>query len=621
MKRIFLSLMALVVLSLGAVAAKRLQVDNVNPPYWWTGMENDTLQVMLHGDGIRDAAVKVDYPGVSLAEVVRPDSPNYQFLYFVISPDARPGEMKIDLNLGGRKAVVPYELKARDGKPGAAGFDASDVLYLIMPDRFADGDPSNNEHPAIKNTSKVDRNINHARHGGDIKGMLDHLDYIDSLGVTAIWVNPVLENDMPGGSYHGYATTDYYRIDPRFGSNEEWNRFVEECHKRGIKVVMDMIFNHSGSGHPWFGDRPFKDWFNFPDGYVQTNYRLSTLHDPYVSDYDKRRTVDGWFVEAMPDLNQRNPHLMKYLIQNSLWWIESSKIDGIRMDTHPYADFDGMAHWIAEVMRQYPGYNIVGECWYGTEGGEAFWQKDSYVNKKGNSNLPTVMDFVLSIKGRDAFSGQTDRLTGLNDIYDHLALDYLFPNPQNILTFLDNHDTDRFLLSEPDSLGWWKQAMTFLLTSRGIPQIYYGTEVLMNGSRADGGDGNVRRDMPGGFPGDSISVFTAEGRTPKQQEAHEFLSRMLNWRKGNEVIARGSLKHFMPEQGVYTYERRLGDKRVIVMMNGNDRPVNMTTESVAEILPVGSRWHEMLSGETVTVTPEMTFAPRAIYILDRDITE
>ncbi|MCM1518914.1 MAG: glycoside hydrolase family 13 protein [Pseudoflavonifractor sp.] len=624
MRRLILTLSAMLMMVTGMTAARRLQIEDVNPLYWWVGMANDTLQVMLRGDGIRDAAVKADYPGVRLVDDVRTDSPNYRILYFVISPDTRPGTMDITLDLKGRKATVPYELRARDGKPGAAGFDSSDVLYLIMPDRFADGDTTNNEVASLVNRAPVDRSSNHARHGGDIKGMRDHLDYVDSLGVTAIWVNPVLENDMPGGSYHGYATTDYYRIDPRFGSNEEWNEFVAACHDRGIKVVMDMIFNHSGSGHPWFGDRPFNDWFNFADGYVQTNYRLSTLHDPYVSDYDKRRTVDGWFVEAMPDLNQRNPHLMKYLIQNSIWWIESSKIDGIRMDTHPYADFDGMARWIAEVMRQYPGYNIVGECWYGSEGGEAFWQKDSYVNRKGNSNLPTVMDFVLSIKGRDAFSGQTDRLSGLNDIYDHLALDYLFPNPQNILTFLDNHDTDRFLLSEPNSLGWWKQAMAFLLTSRGIPQIYYGTEILMNGSRADGGDGNVRRDIPGGFPGDSISVFTSAGRSPKQEEAHAFLTRLLNWRKGNDVIARGSLKHFMPEQGVYTYERRLGDNSVVVMMNGNDAPVNISMAPTAEVLPVGSRWHDMLSDTILEITPEMEFGPRALYILDHredDVTK
>lgn len=613
MKQILISSL-LGVASLMATAAPN--VTKIDPPYWWAGMEQDTLQVMIQGSDIRDAEVSVDYPGVKLLDVARLDSPNYQFLYLLVSDDAKPGDMKISFTQNGKKKQISYSLKQRDRAPEEyVGFDASDVLYLIMPDRFADGNPDNNEVKSLKHNVRADRANHNGRHGGDIKGISDHLDYIEQLGVTAIWVNPVLENDMQGGAYHGYATTDYYRIDPRFGTNEEWQQLVADCHKRDIKVVMDMIFNHCGSDHPWFTDRPSKDWFNFADGYVQTNYRLSTIHDPYVSDYDKRRTVDGWFVESMPDLNQRNPHVMKYLIQNSIWWIESSKIDGIRMDTHPYADLNQMAVWIATVMKEYPRYNIVGECWYGTEGGEAFWQKDSYVNKVANSNLPTVMDFVLSIKARNAFSSQTDRLTGLNEMYDHLALDYLFPNPQGILTFLDNHDTDRFLLELPENLGWWKQAITFLLTSRGIPQIYYGTELLMHGSK-EGSDGYVRRDVPGGFPGDTVNAFTAAGRNQMQNEAFDFISTLLNWRKNCDVVAYGSLKHFMPENGIYTYQRKLGDKEVIVMMNGNDEEITRTMERTLEVLPIGSEWRDMLSGEKVTIAETMTFAPRQIYILE-----
>ena len=613
MKKIILSAL-LAAASLMATAAP--DIAKIDPPYWWAGMEQDTLQIMVQGTDIRNAQITVDYPGVSLLDVVRPDSPNYQFLYLLVSDDAKPGEIKIRFSQDGKQKQVNYALKKRDRSPEEyVGFDSSDVLYLIMPDRFADGNPDNNEIASLRNNVKSDRANHNGRHGGDIKGISDHLDYIEQLGVTAIWVNPVLENDMQGGAYHGYATTDYYRIDPRFGSNEEWQQLVADCHKRGIKVVMDMIFNHCGSDHPWFTDRPTKDWFNFADGYVQTNYRLSTLHDPYVSDYDKRRTVDGWFVQSMPDLNQRNPHVMKYLIQNSIWWIESSKIDGIRMDTHPYAELKPMAEWIATVMKEYPRYNIVGECWYGTEGGEAFWQKGSYVNKVADTNLPTVMDFVLSIKARNAFSSQTDRLTGLNEMYDHLALDYLFPNPQGILTFLDNHDTDRFLLEIPENLGWWKQAMTFLLTTRGIPQIYYGTELLMHGTK-EGSDGYVRRDVPGGFPGDTIDAFTSEGRSPMQNEAFDFLSKLLNWRKNCDAIAYGSLKHFMPENGIYTYRRKLNDKEVIVMMNGNDEKITRTMERTLEILPIGSAWTDMLTGNTITITEQMTFAPRQIYILE-----
>lgn len=616
MKRFQIFLLAALT-ACGAFAAKsRISVDSIDPPYWWTGMANDTLQLLINGDGISAATLSTDYPGIRIVNDVTTDSPNYKLVYLTIDPGTAAGTAQLTFTSGKKKIKVPYELKQRTWKgTDNPGFDASDVLYLIMPDRFADGDTLNN-NIAMRNPATVDRSKNHARHGGDIKGMLDHLDYIDNLGVTAVWVNPVLENDVRGGSYHGYATTDYYKIDPRFGSNEEWSDFVKACHDRGIKVVMDMIFNHSGYDHPWIADMPMKDWYNHPEGDKMTNFRLSTLHDPYVSDYDLDATVNGWFVKGMPDLNQRNPHMMNYLIQNSIFWIEDSKIDGIRMDTYPYADMNAMARWIAAVEKEYPQFNIVGECWYGSEGGEAFWQRGSKVNPV-DPNLPTVMDFMLSINGRQAFSEKTDPWNGLNKIYDHLALDYLFPDPQKILTFLDNHDTDRFLTEEPESLGWWKQAMTFLLTSRGIPQIYYGSEILMNGTRADGGDGNVRRDMPGGFPGDSINIFDRSGMTDKQKEAFDFLSKLLKWRRGdaNDIIAKGTLKHFMPQNSLYVYERRLDDRRVDVLMNGTDEPLTVTMERTLEILPYGTVLHDMISGKDVTITEEMTFSPRQIMIL------
>lgn len=619
MKKLIISLSLLASLAATAAKPSSPQINSVEPPYWWTGMANDTLQIMLSGPriGLTETSMK-PYEGVSLIESVRLDSPNYLLLYLTVSDTAKPGVLDFTFSDGKKKAALRYELKERSKAVKAQGFDASDVLYLIMPDRFARSGATTDAEASrgLEYAVEVDRADLNARHGGNIAGMEQHLGYIDSLGVTAIWVNPVLENDMPGGSYHGYATTDYYRIDPRFGTNGQWRDFVGKAHDRGIKVVMDMIFNHSGSNHPWMKDMPSRDWYNFPDSAVTTNFRLSTLHDPYVSDYDKKRTVDGWFVTAMPDLNQRNPHLRRYLSQNSIWWIEDSGIDGIRMDTYPYADERAMASWIDDVMSEYPGFNIVGECWYGNEGGEAYWQRGSKVNPNGDPRLPTVMDFVLSIKARDAFKGQTDRLEGLNTIYDHLALDYLFPDPTHILTFLDNHDTDRFLLEEPDDLGWWKQAITFLLTSRGIPQIYYGTELLMNGTRAAGGDGNVRRDMPGGFPGDKTDAFTAAGRSDKQNEAFDFIQKLLQWRRGNEAIARGSLKHFMPENGLYVYQRRSGDKEVTVILNGNDSPVTTTMERTLEILPYGSQRRDMLTGETITISPEMTFSPRQILILE-----
>lgn len=593
-------------------------VDKIEPPYWWAGMAEPSLQLMVYGPGVNKADVAVDYPGVAVDSIVRLDGPNHLFVYLNIGKEALPGTLSLKFSLDNRTQTVPYELKSRDRAPeDYPGFDTSDVLYLIMPDRFAKGsDAAEKGTETLRNKAKIDRSRPNSRHGGDIEGMRQHLDYIDSLGVTAVWVNPVLENDVPGGSYHGYATTDYYKIDPRFGGNEQWNAFVAEAHDKNIKVVMDMIFNHSGVSHPWMEDMPAKDWVNFPDEYVQTNHRLSTVFDPYASDYDRIRTVDGWFVPGMPDLNQRNPHLMKYLIQNSIWWIEDSKIDGIRMDTHPYADLRGMADWIKAVEKEYPNFNIVGECWYGHEGASAFWQKNSFVNHGPNPELPTVMDFVLCINARDAFNSATENREGLNKIYDHLALDFLFPDPSKILTFLDNHDTDRFLEEMPKDLGSWKQAQAFLLTSRGIPQIYYGTEILMNGTRANGGDGMIRLDMPGGFPGDSISVFTPEGRTPLQREAFDFMSKLLHFRRGNKVISEGSLKHFIPEQGLYTYERRLGDDRIVVMMNGTDEEITVDMENTLEIMPYGTKMKDVLTGEVITIEDEMDFAPRALYILE-----
>lgn len=595
-------------------AKKAPMVTNVEPPYWWVGMANDTLQVMLTGPDIAQASAEVDYSGVKLDRQVSLDSPNYKLLYFTIAPDTKPGKMPIRLNLNGRKHTLDYELKARDMK-GAdyEGFSAADVLYLLMPDRFAQGDAV--AATDLEYNDAPDRTQPSTRHGGNLKGIADKLDYLDSLGITAIWSCPVLENDMPGGSYHGYATTDYYRIDPRFGTNADWQELIAQAHKRGIKVVMDMIFNHSGSNHPWMKDMPSKDWYNHPEGNELTNFRLSTIHDPYVSDYDLDHTVNGWFVSAMPDLNQKNPHLMKYLIQNSIWWIESSKINGIRMDTYPYADMQGMAQWAADVLKEYPNFNIVGECWYGNEAGPAFWQSGSKINPV-ETNLPTVMDFKYNIDREKMFFEETDPWNGLNHVYDHLALDYLYPDPQHILTFLDNHDTDRFLPEMPDSLGVWKQALAFLLTSRGIPQLYYGTELLMNGTKKIS-DGYIRLDMPGGFPGDKVDAFTREGRTDLQNEAWDYLSRLLQWRRGeaNDVIAKGTLKHFMPQNGIYAYERRLGDKQVVVLLNGQSEPNTVTMERTLEILPYGTTMRDLVSGKDVTITEEMTFAPRQVMIL------
>lgn len=609
-------------LGLTSVSAFAFSVDKIDPPFWWTGMKDTSLQLQIHGNDIKPADFSVNYPGVTIDSVARLDgSNNWQFVYLNIAPDTKPGTMTLEWKEGKQTVKKEYELKARKHQKGAQGFTSADVMYLIMPDRFADGNPANNNVATLKFQAEVDRNNPNTRHGGDIAGIIQNMDYIDDLGVTTVWVNPVLENDMPGGSYHGYATTDYYAIDPRFGTNEEYTLMIDSLHNRGIKTVMDMIFNHSGLAHPWIDDLPASNWLNLQDNYKQTNYRLSTVTDPYASDYDRMLTTDGWFVYGMPDLNQNNPHLMKYLIQNSIWWIEESQIDGIRMDTYAYADPDRMGEWIEAVNYEYPDFNIVGECWLGDIAGVAKWQSGSPLANGYDTKLQTVMDFPLMSLSENLapFTAETDGWNGLNKLYDHFALDFVFADPNKVLRFLDNHDTDRVIKEDITDLGPWKQAIAMLLTVPGIPQLYYGTELLMSGTRA-GGDGNIRKDMPGGFPGDTISVFTPQGRTDLQNEAYDFIAGINKWRKTNTAAANGKFKHFMPSNGLYLYERNNGDDSFIVVMNGQDKENEVEMTRYQETVPVGQQYRDVLTGETVVLRPEGTdvyvFAPRETRILE-----
>lgn len=585
-----------------------IEVKHLDPAFWWAGMKNNELQILMYGDRIADCDVDITSKSTKLKEVVKLENPNYLLLYLDLSTSS-PEKFNINLKRGKEKKTIPYELKER--KPNSSnreGFNSADVLYLIMPDRFANGDPSNDRIKGMLD-QHVDKNVQDARHGGDFKGIQDHLDYIDNLGVTAIWLNPIMENDQPGGSYHGYATTDYYKVDPRFGTNDEFVQLVDESHKRGLKIVMDMIFNHCGSEHFFFKDRPSKDWFNFPDGYVQTSYKTVPQFDFYASDYDKDLATDGWFVESMPDLNQRNKHVARYLIQNSIWWIEYGGIDGIRQDTHPYADYDMMSEWCKEVTDEYPDFNIVGETWLGSNVGVSYWQKDSKLAYPKNSNLKTVMDFPLQSIVNGAFDEETNVWDkGLTRIQDYLSQDIAYADPQNLLIFLDNHDTSRFANTEEKAgnLNRYKQAIVFLLTTRGIPQIYYGTELLMVGDKS-GGDGLVRVGISGGWQGDKQNAFTKEGRTDVQNEAYDFMKKILDWRKNNEVISKGTLKHFSVWEGVYIYERKLGNKSYVVMISGSDEAKDITLSNYKEVLPqskakdIITDTYIDLSGETLKI--------------------
>lgn len=485
-----------------------------------------------------------------------------------------------------------------------------------MPDRFANGN-SNNDVVDEMREKKVDRTDSFARHGGDIQGISNHLDYIADLGVTAIWLNPTQENDMESGSYHGYAITDYYQIDKRFGSNEDFCALVEKAHEKNLKVVMDMIFNHCGSENYLFRDKPSKDWFNYRSNYVQTSFKTASVMDIHASAFEKKIATDGWFTSVMPDFNQRNRHVARYLIQSSIWWIEYAGINGIRQDTHPYADFDFMSQWCKEVLDEYPYFNIVGETWLNSNVLVSYWQKDSKLAAPQNSNLPTVMDFPLQALMNQAFDEETGEWGGgLYKLYDYQTQDLVYANPMNLLTFLDNHDTSRFAQTDEmaKNLKRYKQAMVFLLTTRGIPQIYYGTEILMTGDKGKG-DGDLRKDFPGGWQGDTRNCFVENGRTALENEAFEFTRQLLNWRKGNQVIGKGNLKHYSIQNGVYVYQREFNGKSVVVIMNGTDDSKELDLTPYQEILPRENAF-DVLTGKNVNLSGKLCLDGRENLILN-----
>lgn len=614
MKQTLLIIMA-VFSFLGFKTPVQASIKKVAPTFWWAGMKNTELQILLYGEDISSSDVSLTSSDVYLKEVVRQANSNYLILYLDLK-EARPQKFDIVLKKGRKVTKVPYELKERIRRgTDIEGFTSSDVLYLIMPDRFANGNPDNDVIPGMLE-NKVDRNEQFGRHGGDFKGISEHLDYISDLGVTAIWLNPTQENDMKDGSYHGYAITDYYQIDRRFGTNEEFCNLVNEAHGKGLKVVMDMIFNHCGSENYLFKDRPQDDWFNFRSNYVQTSFKTASVMDIHASDYEKAIATDGWFTQVMPDLNQRNRHVARYLIQSSIWWIEYAGINGIRQDTHPYADYDFMSSWCKEVLEEYPHFNIVGETWLNSNVLVSYWQKDSKLAVPKNSNLPTVMDFPLTDLMSKAFDEETTEWSGgLYRLYDYHTQDLVYANPMNLLVFLDNHDTSRFCKNEEDAknIVRYKQAITYLLTTRGIPQIYYGTEILMAADKSEG-DGCLRRDFPGGWKGDKVNCFTAEGRTDLQNEAFDYTRKLLNFRKNNEAICKGTMKHFSICKGVYVYERKYNDKSVVVFMNGTDEKQTLSLVPYKEILP-SSSVTDFISGKNVVLDEEITLDGRETLLL------
>jgi len=592
-------------------AANKPTIKRVEPPSWWTGFKNPSLQLMVYGERISETRPELSYEGVQLVSTSSVDNPNYLFLELSLSPTVKPGKFEIRFKQNGKTVVSStYELKEREkGSSQRMGFNSSDVIYLLMPDRFANGDTTNDN--MSDELEKADRNNPFGRHGGDLKGIEDHLDYIQDNGYTALWINPLLENNMARESYHGYSTTDFYKVDSRFGTNEDYQRLSAAAKKRGIKMIMDMIFNHIGANHWWMMDMPMKDWINGYPNYFITNHKKTTVQDPYGSAIDAKEFTDGWFVPSMPDLNQRNPYLANYLIQNSIWWIEYVGLDGIRMDTYPYPDKQMMANWTQKVMEEYPNFNIVGEEWNTNPAAVAFWQRGK-INPNGYiSYLPSLMDFPM----QNALVKSMTEGSGFNNLYETLSLDYLYPKADNLVIFAENHDTERYFSAIGGDIPKLKAAMTFLMTTRGIPQVYYGGEILMKGYKKDG-DGLLRKDFPGGWENDQINGFKGIGLTSDQLDFQQFMKKLVNWRKGKSVIHTGLLKHYYPKDNLYVYFRYNEQESVMVILNLNNEVKTLNTSRFAESLQGCTFAKEVMSGNTFNDLNNIVIPAKTSLILE-----
>ena len=589
-------------------------IARIEPPFWWSGFRHDELQLLVQTRGIAEYTPTVTAAGVSIARVERGDSPNYLFVYLDLG-DASPGAFELVFERGDERMAYTYELKRRiDGHVGT--FDAGDVIYLVTPDRFANGDPSNDDVAGYED--RVDRDDDFGRHGGDIDGVRQHLDYIADMGFTQVWLNPVLENAMDRRSYHGYAITDYYRVDPRFGTNESYREFVAAAKDKGVGVIMDMVANHTGSGHWWMDDLPTTTWLNVPDSREVTSHARTTHQDPYASDFDKARHTDGWFSDTMPDLNQRDPLLADYLVQNSIWWVEYLGLSGIREDTYPYADKHFMAEWSRRILQEYPDFNMVGEEWSQSPNVVAYWQRgkqnaDGYV-----SHMPGMFDFPLQMTLQKVLTAEEPPWGSVwRPVYELLGHDYLYPEPMNLVILPDNHDMSRIFTQVDEDVGLWRIAMVFYATMRGIPQIYYGTEIQMSHPGTDS-HGAIRAEFPGGWNDHDASAFSGKGLSRHQRDAQDFMRKLLNWRKQADVIHYGRFMHYTPIDNAYAYFRYDDDDTIMVILNLDDDEVDLDMTRFAERLRGARRATSVLDDAIVDIEESLELPPRSALLLDID---
>lgn len=591
-------------------------IERVEPPNWWVGMKTNDLQILVYGNSINDLIPKISNSNIELTSFNKVQNENYLFLNISISENAKPDEVEIDFYKN-NVLVDRYIFSLLEREKNASnveGFDNSDVMYLITPDRFANGDPANDDVKEMY--ERPNRDNNRGLHGGDIQGIINHLDYIKDLGFTTVWLNPVLENNMKKSSYHGYSTTDYYKVDPRFGTNELFRELSINAKEKGIKLVMDMIPNHCGSEHWFFKDPPMDNWFNNQSGFKQTSHRRETVQDIYASEIDKREHADGWFVETMPDLNQKNQKMSKYLIQNTLWWIEYARLSGIRVDTYPYSDKDFMSDWTLAVMDEYPNFNIVGEEWSDNPIVISYWQKDKINHDGYVSYLPTLMDFPLQISFTEALLDDFSWGKGFIKPYTTLANDFLYPNPNNLLIFPDNHDMTRFFTQVNNDIDLFKMGIVYYSTMRGIPQFYYGTEILMNSDENPGDHGLIRTEFPGGWPDHSKNAFTGDGLSYKERQTQLFFKEILNWRKDNKVIHNGKLIQFAPKGGIYSFFRILNNKMVWVIFNRNNSPETLETSRFDELIENYEIAFDVINKKKVSISEKIIINAKSALILE-----
>lgn len=592
------------------------QIDRVEPPFWWSDMTHNEVQIMFYGKNIAQNEVTVSN-GIVIKGIQKTENPNYVFV--TIDTKNSPAQDLVFTFKNGKKSFThKYTLKSRkENSRFRKSFDSSDLIYLIMSDRFANGNPNNDNNDKL--FEKANRSNKDGRHGGDIEGIIKNLDYIQSLGATAVWPTPLCEDNDERGSYHTYGQSDVYKIDARFGTNEDYVRLSTELHQRGMKNIMDYVTNHWGYKHWMMNDLPTYDWIHQFPGYAQTNYRMATQFDSNASAIDAKNCMDGWFVKSMPDLNQSNPLVLNYLIQNAIWWIEYADLDGFRVDTYSYNDKTAIAKWTKSITDEYPNFNIVGEVWMYDQAQMAYWQKDSKIGaiQNFNSNLPSVMDFTLqeAIANGVFNEDKQEWRNGMVKVYENFNNDFLYPNINNLLVFFENHDTNRLNELYKNDFKKYQMAMTLIATVRGIPQIYYGSEIGMAGDKGKG-DGDIRRDFPGGWNGDTNNAFTKAGRTEEQNKFYDFTAKLFNWRKNKTVIHNGKTTHYIPENNVYVYFRYNENESVMVVVNNNAEKQTLKTNRFAENIKKYQSGKDILTETTFDLNKDITIESKSVLILE-----